>query len=362
MLDRELQRSPEIMKLLKYIIFIAVTLFILATVLSRLPSVQDRLMLRFVENLGSSTPNLYDDSLSAVVCGSRSPLPSPGRAQTCVLVNAGGNYYVVDIGDGSAANLNNWRIDTDKIRATLLTHLHSDHISDLADLHLMTWINSSHTKPMDVYGPKGVELVTQGFEEAYQLDYQFRHEHHGDELAPKDIAGFNPFPVDLTNPVIIDEDGLKVTAFRVLHEPIEPALGYRFDYKGRSIVISGDTSYSENLIKHTKDADVLFHEAQANHQLAIMKKAFANNKGLVKILDDIETYHTTPIEAAQAANIANVDHLMFYHLTPAPRNNLMERMFFRGVNEIRKDWSSTKDGTMVVLPLDSDEIIISQVN
>ena len=161
------------------------------SVLTRVPAVQDRLMLRFVQTLGSSTADLNDNSLSAVVCGSRSPLPSPGRAQTCVLVNAGGNYYVVDIGDGSANNLNNWRIDASKIRGTLLTHLHSDHISDLADLHLMTWVNSARTKPLDVYGPEGVELVTQGFEDAYQLDYQFRHEHHGDEVAPRDIAGFN---------------------------------------------------------------------------------------------------------------------------------------------------------------------------
>jgi len=350
------------MKSIKYIIFIVAIIFVLVTVLSRIPAVQDRLMFNIIQSLGSSTADLNDDSLSAVVCGSRSPLPSPGRAQTCILVNAGGNYYVVDIGDGSATNLNNWRIDTNKIRATLLTHLHSDHISDLADLHLMTWVNSSHTKPLDVYGPEGVELVTQGFEDAYQLDYQYRHEHHGDEVAPINIAGFNPRPIDLSNPVIIDENGLKVTAFRVPHDPVEPALGYRFDYKGRSIVISGDTSYSENLIKNAKDADVLFHEAQANHQLDIMKEALAGNKGLVKVLDDIVTYHTTPIEAAQAANLANVDHLMFYHLTPAPRNKMMERMFFRGVNEVRKDWSASEDGTMVVLPLDSDEINITKVN
>jgi len=350
------------MKLLKYIFIIALVGFILVSVLTRVPAVQDRLMFSLILSLGGSTADLNDDSLSAVVCGSRSPIPSPGRAQTCILVNAGGNYYVVDIGDGSAANLNNWRIDTNKIRATLLTHLHSDHISDLADLHMMTWVNSAHKKPLDVFGPEGVQLVTQGFEDAYQLDYQYRHDHHGDEVAPIDIVGFNPHPIDLSNPVIINENGLKVTAFRVPHDPVEPALGYRFDFKGRSIVISGDTSYSENLIKNAKDADVLFHEAQANHQLDIMKDALADNKGLVKVLDDIVTYHSTPIEAAQAANLANVDHLMFYHLTPAPRNKMMERMFFRGVNEVRKDWSATEDGTMVVLPLDSNEIKITKVN
>ena len=350
------------MKLLKYIFIIGLVGFILVSVLTRVPAVQDRLMFSLILSLGGSTADLKDDSLSAVVCGSRSPIPSPGRAQTCILVNAGGNYYVVDIGDGSAANLNNWRIDPNKIRATLLTHLHSDHISDLADLHMMTWVNSAHKKPLDVFGPEGVQLVTQGFEDAYQLDYQYRHDHHGDEVAPIDIVGFNPHPIDLSNPVIINENGLKVTAFRVPHDPVEPALGYRFDYKGRSIVISGDTSYSENLIKNAKDADVLFHEAQANHQLDIMKDALADNKGLVKVLDDIVTYHSTPIEAAQAANLANVDHLMFYHLTPAPRNKMMERMFFRGVNEVRKDWSATEDGTMVVLPLDSNEIKITKVN
>ena len=90
---------------------------------------------------------------------------------------------------------------------------------------------------MDVYGPEGVELVTQGFEDAYQLDYQYRYEHHGNKIAPKDIAGFNTFTIDLSNPVIIDEDGLKVTAFKVTHDPVVPALGFRFDYKGRSIVI-----------------------------------------------------------------------------------------------------------------------------
>jgi ribonuclease Z len=350
------------MKFLKYLSIAAAIGFILVSVLTRVPAAQDRLMFRFIQSLGSSTANLNDDSLSAVVCGSRSPIPSPGRAQACILVNAGGNYYVVDIGDGGAANLNNWRIDTNKIRATLLTHFHSDHISDLADLHLMTWINSANTKPLDVFGPEGVQLVTQGFEDAYQLDYQYRHEHHGDEIAPINIAGFNPRPIDLSNPVIINENGLKVTAFKVMHDPVDPSVGYRFDYKGRSLVISGDTAYSENLITNSKDADVLFHEAQANHQLDIMKEALAGNKGLVKVLDDIVTYHTTPVEAAQAANLANVDHLMFYHLTPAPRNKMMERMFFRGVNEVRKDWSATEDGTMVVLPLDSDEIIITKVN
>ena len=227
-----------------------------------------------------------------------------------------------------------------------------------------TWVAQSRTKRLDVYGPSGVEFVTKGFEDAYKLDFKYRNEHHGDEVAPINIVGFDPHPVDLLNPVVINENGLKVTAFKVPHDPVKPALGYRFDFKGRSIVISGDTSYSENLITYAKDADVLFHEAQANHILEIMK-GVANKAGnplTAKVLDDITTYHTTPKDAAKVANLANVDHLVFYHLTPSPRTSMMERMFFRGVNKIRKDWSVADDGTMVVLPLDSDEIKISKVN
>ena len=192
------------MKLLKYISIIAVLGFILVSVLARVPAVQDRLMLRFVQTLGSSTADLNDNSLSAVVCGSRSPLPSPGRAQTCILVNAGGNYYVVDIGDGSASNLNNWRIDTNKIKATLLTHLHSDHISDLADLHLMTWVNSSHTKKEGLKSPEHrsrhalgrVPVLEDGdisiFESGAIIDYVLeRHKNGG--LKPSSDSSEFPF-------------------------------------------------------------------------------------------------------------------------------------------------------------------------
>ena len=349
------------MKILKYLIFIVVAAFLLIVILTRIPAVQDRVMTSAFNNLQNQEVDLYDNSLTALVCGSRSPLPHPRRAETCILINAGGSYYVIDVGDGSASNLRSYGVNLGKIKAVLLTHLHSDHISDLADIHMGTWVAQSRTKRLDVYGPSGVEFVTKGFEDAYKLDFKYRNEHHGDEVAPINIVGFDPHPVDLLTPVVINENGLKVTAFKVPHDPVKPALGYRFDFKGRSIVISGDTSYSENLITYAKDADVLFHEAQANHILEIMK-GVANKAGnplTAKILDDITTYHTTPKDAAK---VANVDHLVFYHLTPSPRNSMMERMFFRGVNKIRKDWSVADDGTMVVLPLDSDEIKISKVN
>jgi len=351
----------------KFLIYLVASIFIITISVMvglRSPPVQDRIMVSVVSGMINAPNNLpEEDALSAAVCGSRSPIPSPGRAETCVMVRAGENIYIVDIGDGSASNLRSWGIPFNKIKSVLLTHLHSDHISDLADLQLATWINENRETKLDVYGPNGVNLITEGFETAYELDYFFRNTHHGEQIAPLDVAGLSPHIVDLDQPKIIDEDGLVVTAFKVVHDPVEPALGYRFDYKGRSLVISGDTSYSKNLIENSRDADVLFHEAQANHMINIIRD-FNLQRGAdlnAKLMEDIITYHTTPVEAAEIANLANVKHLIFYHLTPAPRNYITEIIFLRGIDEVRQEWTLSNDGTMVVLPVESDEVIFSEL-
>ena len=304
-----------------------------------------------------------EDALSAVVCGSRSPLPGPG-AQACILVKAGNDIYVVDIGDGSAANIREWNIPYNQVRAVLFTHLHSDHISDLADFHLGSWINENRESKLNVFGPKGVDLVTEGFEKAYQLDYQYRHDHHGNEIAPIAVAGFNPVSIDAGQNVVLNKNSLKITVFEVSHNPIKPAFGYRFDYKDRSIVISGDTSYDENLIKKSQNADVLFHDALSINIIEGMQ-TFMEKIGrdsTVKLLEDIKEYHATTLEAAKAANEANVNHLVLYHLIPAPSNLILKNMFIRGMNDVRKEWTLSEDGTMVILPLNSKDIIISSIN
>ena len=344
---------------------VIVILFFIIFISLRIPFVQDLVIRTAVSNLATvENPFPEEDALSALICGSRSPLPSPGRAQTCVAVKAGEEIFIVDIGDGANVNLRKYNVPTNQIKAVLFTHLHSDHISDLADLHLATWL-PGRPKALPVYGPKGTDIVTAGFEMAYKLDYGFRNEHHGEALAPIKSVGFETTIVDLNNPIIYNENGLKITAFKVTHEPIEPALGYRFDYKGRSLVITGDTSYDENIALVSKNADVLIAEAQANHIIKVMQKALLEqdpNQPLVKVLEDIKSYHMTPVEAAKLANMANVEHLIFYHLTPAPRNGIMENVFVRGVDEIRTNWTLSRDGTFVVLPVGSEDIKVSDLN
>ena len=352
------------MKLFIRVIIASLILGITSWVIIQLPSVQDRLLVVAFSALGSTSSNLpKEDALSAAVCGSRSPIPSPGRAETCILISAGEDLFVVDIGDGSNDNLRSWNINFRNIEAVLITHLHSDHIADLPGLHQNAWVVGERSSKLKVFGPEGVDQFTQGIEMAYAHDYVFRNEHHGDAIAPLEYAGFDTNVIDLNNPVIFDNGELKITAFRVVHEPIEPALGFKFEYKGRSIVITGDTSYTQSVIDNSMNADVLFHEAQANHMLAVMEKSLMSRGAhlLATVLDDITTYHTTLVEAAEIANEANVKKLFFYHLTPAPRNYIQEIMFVRGVDQVRKEWTLVEDGTLVILPVGSEEIIVTNM-
>ena len=352
------------MKILIRIFLASSILGIASWVIIQVPSVQDRILVAAFTTIGSAGDNLpKEDALSAAVCGSRSPLPSPGRAETCILVAAGDDLFVVDIGDGSNQNLRSWNIDFSDIQAVLITHLHSDHIADLPGLHQNAWVVGERSSKLKVYGPEGVDQFTQGIEMAYAHDYVFRNEHHGDAIAPLEYAGFDTSVIDLNNPVIFDNGQLKITAFRVVHEPIEPALGFKFEYKGRSLVITGDTSYTQSVIDNSMNVDVLFHEAQANHMLAVMEGALRSRGTdlLATVLDDITTYHTTLVEAAEIANKANVKKLVFYHLTPAPRNYIQEIMFIRGVDEVRKEWTLVDDGTLVILPIGSEEVIVTNM-
>tara|TARA_Y100000994_G_C15633717_1_gene418177 strand:- start:53 stop:1111 length:1059 start_codon:yes stop_codon:yes gene_type:complete len=352
------------MKILIRIVIASLIIGVASWVMVQVPSVQDRILVAAFTALGSASNNLpEEDALSAAVCGSRSPLPSPGRAETCILVAAGDDLFVVDIGDGSNDNLRGWNIDFRKIKAVLITHLHSDHISDLPGLHQNAWVVGERSSKLRVYGPEGVDQFTKGIEMAYAHDYVFRNEHHGDAVAPLEYAGFDTSVIDLNNPVIFDNGELKITAFKVVHEPIEPALGFKFEYKGRSLVITGDTSYTQSVIDNSMNVDVLFHEAQANHMLAVIEE-LQRSRGmdlLATVLDDITTYHTTLVEAAEIANKANVKKLFFYHLTPAPRTYIQEVMFVRGVDEVRKEWTLVDDGTLVILPIGSEKVIVTNM-
>jgi len=262
------------------------------------------------------------DELHVGLCGSGSPMPDPTRAGPCAAVLAGRRLFVVDVGAGAQKNLALMNLPPAKVEAVFLTHFHSDHIDGLGELMLQRWAGGANAAPLPVYGPTGVDQVVAGFEAAYALDRGYRIAHHGPAVAPP--SGFggtpHPFATDRSAPdvVLIDDGGLKVTAFPVDHRPVEPAVGYRFDYKGRSVVVSGDTAPSPRLEAASKGADVLVHEGLAPNLVAVLHRAAiaGGKENLARITHDILSYHTTPEAAAGIAQRAGVRYLLFTHIIP----------------------------------------------
>lgn len=326
---------------------------------------QDALVRRVAARSAPRTELFAPDALRALICGSASPLPHPTRARPCTAIFAAGKLWVVDVGPGSWNHMGQWRVPAD-LGAVLLTHFHSDHIGELGEWNLQSWVNG-RSAPLAVIGPEGVQRVVAGFNEAYALDVGYRAAHHGADFMPPAAGVMTAAPIVFAegaqSAVVHEADGLRVTAFLVEHAPIAPAVGYRFDYRGRSVVVSGDTVASANLIAHARGADVLVHEAQANHIVAILQDASATARPrAAKILGDIPSYHTSPVEAAEVANEAGVKLLVMSHLTPPPPNGVLERIFVRGVADVRRaGWLLANDGMLFALPAESDEIERSEL-
>jgi ribonuclease Z len=337
----------------------------LGVVLFQLPAVQDRVVERALARaMDASSDALFeDDALRVLLCGSSSPLPHRDRAKACVAVFAAGRLWIVDTGPGSWNNLALWRIPGNRIGAVLLTHFHSDHIGDLGEFDMQTWA-TGRPGPLRVFGPPGVERVVAAFEEAYALDARYRIAHHGADFLREDVGRMEARPI-VAPAVVLEEGGLKITAFDVDHRPVVPAFGYRFDYAGRSVVVSGDSVKHPRLVDAARNADVVFHDALASHVVSAIEEAAAKagRDRIAKITGDIPDYHATPVEAAAAANEAGVRLLVFYHLVPPPPNRIFEPVFVRGVEDVRPDgWILGDDGLLVELPIGSDALEIRHLD
>ncbi len=340
-----------------------------ATLVMVSPRLQDAVVARIARRrIGRDTSGLLaPDALRVLLCGTASPIPSARRAEACTAVFAGGRMWIVDTGPGSWRTLALRRVRGEAIGAVFFTHLHSDHIGELGEFNMQTWV-AGRSGPLRVYGPAGVTELVHGFEEAYAADTRFRVAHHGAALLPPERAAMVPNPVvlDGTNAArVLDEDGVVVTAFPVAHDPVKPAFGYRFDYGGRSVVVSGDTAPCPNLVAQARGADVLVHEAQANAVVRIMEGAArdAGEARLAKILGDIPSYHTNPADAAAEAVAAGVKLLVLTHLTPPPDNLLLSRIFLRDVTaRPPRGLVVGEDGTLAVLPKGSDAIDVTRLD
>ncbi len=304
---------------------------------------------------------LDDGALHVVICGSGSPLPSAERAGPCTAVIAGGRMFLIDVGPGSTENLRLWGLPLGSLAGVLLTHFHSDHIGELGEVIFSSW-TAGRSEPLDVHGPAGVDRVVAGFETAYELDVSYRIAHHGADLLPpaggKAAARTVEFTEDAPLRVVHDEDGLRISAFLVEHEPISPAVGYRIDYGGRSAVVSGDTIRSANLEAASQGVDVLVHEVLSDAMIggAAQALAGAGNERTAALLRDTLDYHTFPADVHALAADAKVGLLVLSHLVPPLPAAQAEGVFLRGrAEDAPNDALVGVDGLHIALPANSGE-------
>lgn len=332
---------------------IAISVIFVVLVLTN-SSVQNRLVKQALAARLAAPPADYGgDNIDIVFCGTASPMGGAGArgtAQSCVAVLLGDKFFLVDTGARSADKAAELGLPMGRLDAVFLTHFHSDHIAALGEMHLASWVRGRPAK-LPVYGGPGVDKVVDGFNLAYGQDYRYRTGHHGDKYVPFANAGLIAKPV-AGDRVIYEKDGIKVSAITVYHPPIEPALAYRFDYRGRSVIVSGDTVKHANLIEASRNVDVLIHEVLQPELVSTVIEGLSENgqNMLAKIITDTLDYHTTPVEAAEAANEANADLLVFYHYAPVPQNAIMDRIYMRGIDAVRPEGVlAARDGTHIRL-------------
>lgn len=314
------------------------------------------------ERIGANPLVDLNDGLHVYICGAGSPLPDPKRSGPCIGVLAGDKAFVFDAGTNGSQNLGPMGFPLPVVEEIFLTHLHSDHIDGLGQMLLGTWVNSPRQTPTKVSGPIGTSQIVDGFNMAYQIDSTYRTAHHGADIANPASFGAVAREISLLDgsEIVYDKDGVKIRAFAVSHEPVSPAFGYRVDYKGRSIAISGDTAFDPNIAVAAKGVDVLFHEALNMEMVKTMETAAKANgaTGLGTIFFDIQDYHTSPVDAAKTAKQAGATDLVLYHIVPMLPRDALIPMFVKGAaDEFEGKITVSEDGTIVRLPADSNTIL-----
>jgi ribonuclease Z len=318
-----------------------------------MPMVQDRLLDRALARaMNRAIPEPPAGGLRVTLCGTSSPVPHPTRAQACVAIQVDHRLFLVDAGAGSANVAALAGLPLERLEAIFLTHFHSDHIAAIADFALLSWV-AGRPVPLALVGPSGVTQVAKGLNRLYALDGGYRVRHHGPDLLPPDLHDL--VPRTISPGVVYDEGGLVVQAFTVDHHPVAPAVGYRFDYGGRSVVVTGDTVVNDALREAVTGADLVLADALSPTLVDALVRATraAGRDRQAAVFEDIRDYHASTADLATLARDADIGLLALYHLVPAPRNALMARIFARGLPD---EVILTEDGTAFLLPPDSERI------
>lgn len=306
------------------------------------------------------------DGLHVGLCGAGSPFPDEKRSGPCTLVVAGDKIFVFDAGNAATRNLAKMGVNHGQIEAIFLTHFHSDHIDGLGELILQRWVSMGNAQPVPVYGPPGVNRVVEGLREVYAQDQAYRVAHHGEAHLPSTGFGGQAKTFELGSArqmVIYKADELEVRAFPVDHAPVHPAVGYRISYKGRTLVLSGDTRPSASVLAQAQGVDVLVHEALSAPLVQTIGNAAAKagRPLLQKLMSDIIDYHSSPEQAAQTAQDAKVGYLLLSHIAPPLPLPGLEKAFLGEAPAIFKGPMKVGiDGDFISLPAGTHDIVVTR--
>ncbi len=247
------------------------------------------------------------------------PRPKRENNATAQVVVVNGALYVVDCGDGVARQLVLAGLPLDRLRHVFITHHHSDHNADYGNLLLLSWASGLRSR-VDAWGPPPLEEITRLFFQmsAYDIDVRIRDEGRAPLLPlvhAHDLAGPGP---------VMQDQNVKVACALVPHPMVEPAYAYRLDSADRSIVISGDTAYSEALIALSKGADVLVHEALF---LPAVDRLVARVPNAATLRPHLLASHTSAEDCGRVAAAAGVKTLVLSHFVPPDDPQVTEEMW-----------------------------------
>ena len=262
------------------------------------------------------------------------------RYEAGTLVEAGNQKLLFDCGRGVTFRLTQAGVNLGQVSKLFLTHLHSDHVVGIPDLYLTPWsAGSARQTRFEVWGPAGTADMMDHIQKAYAFDIHIRRD--VDEKFSRE--GIAVSSRDVKEGKIFEQDGVTVTAFVVDHGPVKPALGYRVDYGGHSLVLSGDTRFSENLIKHSQGVDVLIHET-------IDADALRRNPGnrSKEQVESIIAHHTSLQEAGEIFNRVKPRLAVYSHILGKEEDLIAgTRKVYSGPLEVGEDLMTIEIGPRV---------------